>query len=154
MLFVGAGQEQLCRLGGMLWGRVARSGFGGTPFAPLRDVPHELRDIPHKLRGVPQTWERTMLLPHYSIRLMLIITAGCALVFLVARMAIDGASWAIAALMLVNATVLLFGIFAVLFLTAYAFAIVARWRSQPQAESPFASDKLPPQIIPPSHVDD
>ncbi len=94
-----------------------------------------------------------MLIPRFSIRLMLTVTAICAVIFLVGNYAARGQTWALAILAAVLSAVILSFIFAALFFVAYLFSFSSRYSRPVIPESPFATDKLPPQVIPPREVD-
>jgi hypothetical protein len=95
-----------------------------------------------------------MLFPRFTLRLILLLNAVLAVIFLVAKYAVDGHAWAIGAILGVLSAGLLMAIFGLLFMAAYAFSFAYWLRRKPQTESPFATDKLPPQVIPPRHIDD
>ncbi len=95
-----------------------------------------------------------MLFPRFSLKLILILNVGFALIFLAAKFAIAGESWAIGVTMAIVAMFLLMGLFGTMFFAAYTFSFLSRKQRVPQAESPFATDRLPPQVIPPRHVDE
>jgi len=90
-----------------------------------------------------------MLLPRFSMRLLLAITTGFAVIFLVTKFAVNGAPWAQAIVTAIISLAILFAIFAMLFAAAFLVARGTRIRRRVAVESPFATDKLPPQIIPP-----
>lgn len=94
-----------------------------------------------------------MLIPRFSLRWVLAATFGCALVFLTGRMALAGHLWAIGIVSAIGLAAALFGIFAALFAIAFTLSTIAGFRSRPKLESPFATDKLPPQVIPPQPID-
>ena len=94
-----------------------------------------------------------MLLPRYSLRWILAINAVFALVFLVASYARSGQSWAIGLLGTLIAGAVSMLLFATLFAITFLFSRFVRATQRVRTESPFATDKLPPQIIPPRDVE-
>lgn len=94
-----------------------------------------------------------MLVPRFSIRLLLLVNVVLAGVFLAAKWAVDGEAWAVGLVSAVAAAALLMGTFALMFLAAYLLSVVRRPGRRLTTESPFATDKLPPQVIQPQHVD-
>jgi hypothetical protein len=101
-----------------------------------------------------QSLVQAMLIPRFSLRLLLWLNAAFASVFLVAKFALDGRAWAWGLLMVVVGSIAILGTFGLMFLAAYVLSFENWRRRTPVAESPFATDKLPPQVIPPRHVDD
>jgi hypothetical protein len=95
-----------------------------------------------------------MLLPRFSIRLLLLLNALFAAIFLVTKFAIDGRAWAWGFVLASVAAGLLMGTFGLMFLAAYLLSAVRRPGRRLATESPFATDKLPPQVIPPRYIDD
>ncbi len=94
-----------------------------------------------------------MLIPRFSLRLILLVNIAFAIVFVIAKFAVDGQPWAVGVMACVLSASLLIGVFAIMFVATYAFSFAHRFRRATQLESPFATDKLPPQVIPPRHVD-
>jgi len=88
-----------------------------------------------------------MLIPRFSIRWMMAIMVVFALIFVVAKFAMTGSIWALSILASVFAGVILMVAFALMFLVISLIGKVLPVRSKPQAESPFAADRLPPQVI-------
>lgn len=97
-------------------------------------------------------------MPRFTILRILILTAICGCIFAIGRFAVQGEAWAVAIIGSV--------MFLVVVMIAYAFAFVLvvvaerrmkrfkRWFGiKPKTESPFATDKLPPQIIAPVDPD-
>jgi hypothetical protein len=95
-----------------------------------------------------------MLIPRFSLRRLLLLNVGFALVFLLGRFALAGSAWAVGLMMGVVATAALMMIFGFWFLAAYSISFAYWFRRTPPTESPFATDKLPPQVIPPRYSDD
>jgi hypothetical protein len=94
-----------------------------------------------------------MLIPRFSLRLLLLLNTVFAAVFLVAKLAVDGHAWAWGLLLTVVSAAALMGTFGLMFLAAYVLSFARRTGRVPVAESPFATDKLPPQVIPPRNID-
>ena len=92
-----------------------------------------------------------MLIPRFSIRWLLIVTAVFAAFFFLVSVAVRGEPWAIAVSVALGSLALLVVIHAGFFLVAWLIAemIGLAWRPQ-QPESPFATEKPPPQIVPPT----
>jgi hypothetical protein len=95
-----------------------------------------------------------MLIPRFTIRWLLSLTTVCAFFFLIAGTAVNGKMWAVG---VVTAVVtLLIAMLTYAFLFVWAFALARFFRSirpnSPPA-SPFATDQLPPQVIPPQTLD-
>lgn len=89
-----------------------------------------------------------MLIPRFSIRWMMAIMVVFALIFVVAKFAMTGSIWALSILAAVFAGVILMVIFALMFLAVSLVVKVLPVRSRTKTESPFAADRLPPQVIP------
>lgn len=95
-----------------------------------------------------------MLIPRFSIRLMLVLTAVCAVFFLVVSFAGNGSHFAAGFVVAVLTVLLAMMGYAVVFLLSYAFARFLRLvRPESRPTSPFATDSLPPQVIPPQGQD-
>jgi hypothetical protein len=94
-----------------------------------------------------------MLFPRFSLKLILLLNVGFAAVFLVTKFAVEGQEWALAFVLSVLTALLLVGTFGLFFLAAFSFSFAYRSRRPPPTESPFATDKLPPQVIPPRDID-
>jgi hypothetical protein len=115
--------------------------------AKIRSLPDE--SLAEPAIGTLDKYNLDMLIPRFSVRWMLLATTVCAFVFLVARFAVRGDAWAVAIVVAVAALATLFLMFAALFASAMILGRLVRWRQPVLLESPFATDKLPPQIIPP-----
>ncbi len=95
-----------------------------------------------------------MLIPRFSVRWMLLLTACCAVFAFVVSLAVAGHVWAIALSVTLASTALIFTLYALFFLVAWAGAtwwgkVVGR---RPAA-SPFASHTAPPHWVPPEEPD-
>ena len=90
-----------------------------------------------------------MLFPRFSIQRLLVAMIGFAIVFTITRQAFMNRSWAVGVVIAVGFTVALFAMFAGFFATVSGLQRMLPNRKAVVAESPFATDKLPPQIIPP-----
>lgn len=91
-----------------------------------------------------------MLLPKFSIRLMLVLTAVTAVFFFIVSLAVNGSKWAVGLSLGFGLIPVFFLAYAFFFLIAYIltrFTKVARPKVQPV--SPFSPESLPTQIIPP-----
>ena len=85
--------------------------------------------------------------------MMLLMTTCCAFVFLVAKFAVAGEHWAEAFVIFLALAISLMAFFSVMFAVAYVLSIAGTKRSA-EVESPFATDRLPPQVIQPREVND
>lgn len=96
-----------------------------------------------------------MLVPQFSIRWLLGLTALAAVFALVASFAYRGDPWAIALVGAFGGLVLSFVAFAGMWVVAMGVGGVVRGlrRRQPVAESPFAMHKPAPQVIEPRETD-
>ena len=96
-----------------------------------------------------------MLIPNFSIRWLLGITTSAAFFFLIVNFARSGHKWAFGLSAAIAFGLLLFVFFALMFFFCYWLTRVTRIaQPKPKPISPFATDTLPPQIIPPvNHVD-
>lgn len=91
-----------------------------------------------------------MLIPRFSIRLMLVLTTVFAVFFMVMSFAGRGSNAAAAVVSGVLTIGIAFAVYALLFSAAYALARLVRLtRPSEPPSSPFAADRLPPQVIPP-----
>lgn len=91
-----------------------------------------------------------MIFPRFSIRLMLALTTVFAIFFLVMSFAGSGSLAAAAVVVAVMSVVLAFAAYVIVFAAAYTLARIVRLtRPRVEPSSPFAADKLPPQVIPP-----
>ena len=94
------------------------------------------------------------LFPRFSVRLLLVLTSAFALLFLLVNLAQSGSDAAASLVIVVVATALLFLLYAAFFMLAYGLARITRQiHSRDHATSPFATDKLPPQVISPRKGD-
>jgi hypothetical protein len=84
---------------------------------------------------------------------MLLTTTGCAFVMLLTNFAIQGHLFAISLLAGILSAAALFTIFAVQFGVAYLLSKRLGLRYQPPPTSPFATDALPPQVVPPRDLE-
>ncbi|MCH2130148.1 MAG: hypothetical protein MK179_13450 [Pirellulaceae bacterium] len=90
-----------------------------------------------------------MLIPRFTIRRLIALTAACGLFFFVVSCAVQGSIWAIAVSASISLLVFCFFLFGLLFAVAVcATFFVQLFRAPRQTESPFAKDSPPPQIIP------
>ena len=95
-----------------------------------------------------------MLIPRFSVRWLMLLTTVCAVFFLVMRYAALGRFWAIGLVATVSTLVLAMVVYGLLFSLAFVLAGLLRMvRPSSPPASPFATDSLPPQVIPPRDVD-
>ncbi len=90
-------------------------------------------------------------MPQISFRMAFAFTAMIAVLFALARAAESGTAFAIALLVMVGFLLLLFGIFAVVFLAGWLMSMLITGGKVNDSHqgSPFAADQLPPQQLPP-----
>jgi hypothetical protein len=95
-----------------------------------------------------------MLIPRFTIRWLLALTAVCAVFFLILTFGVRGALWAAAMSIAVGSLIVAFACYAVVFAGGYLLASTfCLLRTKTQAASPFATDRPPPQIITPIDVE-
>ena len=83
---------------------------------------------------------------------MLFLTAVCAVFFLLVSFAGDGSHFAAGIVVAVLMILFALAAYAAVFLLAYTFARLFRLvRPESKPASPFATDSLPPQVIPPQN---
>ena len=93
---------------------------------------------------------RSRLLPRISFRLIFGVTALAAILYALARLAGQGGTLAMSIMLALAFLIACFAIFVAAFLLAWSIAILTAERQDDSAEgSPFASDQLPPQLLPP-----
>ena len=96
-----------------------------------------------------------MLIPRFSLRWLLLLTTVCAVFFLIVRMAGQGQHWAVGIVTGVTALALAMLVYGVFFSLAFVLTgLIRRVRPGSPPSSPFATDSLPPQVIPPQTVND
>lgn len=92
-----------------------------------------------------------MLIPRFTIRWLLVLMTVSGFFFLLVGFGVRGHSWALAISLAIFSVVFAFACYFVFFLGAFFFAslfgIVQRPKS---AESPFATERPPPQLVPPA----
>ncbi len=95
-----------------------------------------------------------MIIPRFSIRNLLIITALAGCFSLVVSQAVQGADWAIGFSIAALSLVVLAMLFAITFVMAMVFhggtRAIEEFLAPPKGSSPFASSGPPPQQLPPS----
>jgi hypothetical protein len=94
-----------------------------------------------------------MLIPRFSVRWLLVVTAVSAVVALIVSQAMAGHVWAIALSATLGAAAAMFAIQSAVFLLAWSMAAAWRARRRPEPSSPFAAHTVPPQLLPPPEVD-
>ncbi|MCX7425423.1 MAG: hypothetical protein NTW96_07340 [Planctomycetia bacterium] len=77
------------------------------------------------------------LIPQYSIRWLLAVTACCAVLFSIMGLAVRGSQWAMAVSIGAGALVLMMTVYAMLFGLVWAFSLIGH--REPAAGSPFAA---------------
>ena len=95
-----------------------------------------------------------MLIPRFTIRSLFRLITLCAAFFWFLAHAVRGQPWAAAVSIALGALIVVFVCYAVVF--GLAFALAARFGSGGQSAasgSPFASDRPPPQFVPPTDPD-
>jgi uncharacterized oligopeptide transporter (OPT) family protein len=92
-----------------------------------------------------------MLIPRYSLRWMLGVTACCALISTVLSFALRGQPWALGLSLALGVLIGCFLVYGVVFVVAYQLANLLRVsRRAPLTGSPFASENQPPpQVVVP-----
>ena len=90
------------------------------------------------------------MLPRFTIRRLLAVVTGCAILFTIAGTAMRGQFWAIAFLIAFGAVVAGFLVYAAVFAVVWMFAeFAAVIQGRPKGTSPFADSRPPPQFIRP-----
>jgi hypothetical protein len=96
-----------------------------------------------------------MLIPRFSLRWLLVLTTVCAVFFLIMRWANQGSHWAVGIVTGVTALALAVLVHAAIFALAFVLSwLIGLVRPSSPGRSPFATDALPPQVIPPRNVDE
>jgi hypothetical protein len=92
-----------------------------------------------------------MLIPRFSLRLMLTVTTACAVFFFLVMLATQGRHWAIGVSVAVGGLILTMLLHVSVFGIAWLIAsILGGMSNNPERKSPFASAGPPEQIIPPT----
>jgi hypothetical protein len=92
-----------------------------------------------------------MIAPKYSLRILLIVMVGIALLSLLGRYAVQGQSWAISLLLCVLLVLTMFASYVVAFLFALIGSVLdSLLRPAVRPTTPFATHQPPPQVLPPS----
>ena len=96
-----------------------------------------------------------MLIPRFTLRWLLMLTTVCAVFSLIVRFAGQGQHWAVAVVTAVMTLAVAMLIYGTVFSLAFVLNLVFRFvRPRSMPASPFATDTLPPQVLPPSVVDE
>jgi hypothetical protein len=85
-----------------------------------------------------------MLIPQFSLRSVLYVTAGCAVLSLVAAMAMRGTAWAMALTVAVASLSITFAAYGTMFFAVWVFSLVAPRRRAARElarSSPFGPDR-------------
>lgn len=91
-----------------------------------------------------------MLIPRFSVRFLLFLTAICAVFFFIVTLAVQGSHWATAVSVAIAGLVLTMLVQAGTFGLAWSItSLFGLFRVEESASSPFASAKPPPQYIEP-----
>ena len=95
-----------------------------------------------------------MLVPRFSLRWLLLLMTGFSVFFLVVRFAARGHHWAVGLVVAACTMVLSVLVYGLFFSVAYLLAGLLRIvRPVAPPASPFATDSLPPQVVPPRDAD-
>jgi hypothetical protein len=91
------------------------------------------------------------LLPRISMRWYFVLVLVVAFLVSIVFQSSNPKAWGMTLILLIGATLFFFITAAICFLVAFAFGAVKQivFYEPPQAESPFANETLPPQVIPP-----
>jgi len=91
-----------------------------------------------------------MLIPRFTLRSLLLTTAGLAVFAWVVSQAVHGENWAVAICIAAAGIPTMFMLYAGVFLLAYVIArTMSPVRREGDTANPFASAGLPPQLVPP-----
>ena len=99
--------------------------------------------------------ERCMLLPHFSVRTLLLVTAVSGVYFAAIVRAVEGDVWALTLVVVTTGLALTFVFYAMLFWVAWVVSRLVSlfqlaWRGGETVEgNPFAAHRLPPQEVNP-----
>lgn len=95
-----------------------------------------------------------MLIPRFTIRSLLILTAVCGVLFAIVALALRQHVWAMAVSIGAGSLVLAFLCYGASFGVAYGLAsALGVLQPTPRGGSPFAGNAPPPQIIPPDELE-
>jgi len=91
-----------------------------------------------------------MLIPRFTLRWMLAITAVVAAFAWIASLAVRGSIWAVAVCVAAGSVPAMFLLYAIVFAAAFMMArALERRRVPPHGDTPFATATPPPQLVPP-----
>jgi hypothetical protein len=91
-----------------------------------------------------------MIAPKFSLRILLALITGIAVLSLLGRFAVQGQQWAIAMLMSVGLVALMFFHYIWSFFIALICSLFEGiFRRAPAPTTPFATSEPPPQVLPP-----
>lgn len=98
---------------------------------------------------------KIMIIPRFTLGRALIAVAILGMFFWLTTIAVQGEAWALAICMAVISLIAIFLLhtFSYLFSTFLATFVVPGYRISEEAKSPFAEDRLPPQLIDPQKID-
>jgi hypothetical protein len=89
-----------------------------------------------------------MLLPRFSLRQLLGLITGCSVLFTIASFAVRGQHWAIAVIAGIGSLLVIFGIYALMFIATLALSVLfGAQKSSSLRQSPFADDSPSPRVI-------
>lgn len=92
-----------------------------------------------------------MLIPRFSIRWLLLLTTVCAAFFFFLTFAVRGEAWAMGVTIGVGSLSIVFMVHALFFMAVWVMTeVVGQAEQTRRIESPFATEKPPPQIVTPS----
>jgi hypothetical protein len=95
-----------------------------------------------------------MLIPRFTIRWLLLLTVACALVAMLASMALKGSIVAISMTIALGGAVGMILLYAIVFCVAWGAAKLWRqFATVRSSTSPFATHTLPPQLLRPDEPD-
>ena len=94
-----------------------------------------------------------MFAPQFTLRKLLLFTVACCVFAYLVSMAVQGHDWALPFVISGIAVAVAMVLYSVFFLIGWIFSLLLkdlRWKQT--TESPFASDRPAPQILPPDHT--
>ena len=89
-----------------------------------------------------------MLIPRFTVRRLLVITAVCGCCFLIFSLGLQGHYWAAAILTVVVSFLLILLLHVGLFAVAWVISLLVVREASQVVRSPFSEHRQPPQVIP------
>ncbi len=90
-------------------------------------------------------------MPRFSLAWVMVGTALIACMLVLVRQALVGADWAVAIVVAALSALVALAFFAGVYVLAWLVILISGgWRRRSEPSSPFATDTLPPQIVPPT----